>query len=135
MEIWLVLWMVFLVTVFTYNYYKISKLKSIKSNYGKPVKGKVIHLDKEKREIVVETIYKKKTLHVALAFRYGRLKSSQNEIDNIFESKSKVRHVYINKKDLRLSSLTNPMNIVPYKNHLACLISISLCIFSVWVFR
>ncbi|EGR3228878.1 hypothetical protein DC859_24370 [Vibrio parahaemolyticus] len=133
MNIWLLLWVAFLILAFFYNYYKIHKINRIKSCYGNAIKGKVIHLDREKNEIVVETKFKGRRIHVSLVFKYGKLSSSKYEIDKVISSESKFRQVYINKSDLRLSSLTDPRNVVPFRYYGYCAILIAIFIFTLWV--
>ncbi|MGI2918414.1 hypothetical protein [Vibrio parahaemolyticus] len=133
MNIWLLLWVAFLILAFFFNYYKIHKLHAIKSSYGNAIKGKVIHLDREKNEIVVETKYKGKRIHVSLVFKYGKLSSSKHEIEKVISSESRFRHVYVNKNDFRLSSLTDPRNVVPFRYYGYCSILFSVFIFTLWV--
>lgn len=133
MNIWLLLWVAFLILAFFFNYYKIHKLHTIKSSYGNAIKGKVIHLDREKNEIVVETKFKGKRIHVSLVFKYGKLSSSKYEIEKVIASESNFRQVYINRSDLRLSSLTDPRNVIPFRYYGYCTIIFCVFIFTLWV--
>ena len=55
------------------------------------------------------------------------------KIEKVIASESKFRQVYINRSDLRLSSLTDPRNVIPFRYYGYCTIIFCVFIFTLWV--
>lgn len=120
MSIWL-LGVVLLVFTAFWNVYHVLTILSLVGSFNKKtIKGKII--EKNDVSVIVEVLLPGKTLYINSGFYYKNVarKLVIKQITDIIDSEDTEVDVYINKKDFRKSSLTNPELVTPLRYMAGC---------------
>ncbi|MFS1427001.1 hypothetical protein LMH73_007520 [Vibrio splendidus] len=126
MNNWLLTVVAFLVFTAFWGIYHIIMATNQKASFSKKeIKGKVIERNKENGIVIVRAEYNGKVIYINNGFYYNNCgkKLTHSLIKDIAESNDKEVHVYLNKHDLRHSSITCPSMIIPLRYY----ITVFLC--------